>query len=185
METCRNNGLGGNQMHILALLGVIIGGIGVWYWRYKAMRDVGNEVIDAVGRARGAYRMHNFKKKAESSVLASVDDPALAAAIFLFALANENAAGAHLAEAEIRRQLAPILPADKAEEMLAYAAWAARSVVDSRDCIRRFKPLWRDSLTLVEREDLTGMARAIVNLTPKPEHSQRLAIEALDTALIV
>ena len=170
-------------MHIIALLGVVIGAIGVWYWRYKTMRDVGGEVLDAVGRARGAYRMHNFKKKAEGSVLASVDDPALGAAIFLFALANEANGTAHLAEAEIRRQVAAIVPAEKMDEFIAYAGWAARSVIDARDCVRRFKTLWRDTLTIGERRELIGMAEAIVALAPKREHSQTLAIEALDTAL--
>ena len=170
-------------MHIIAFLGVIIGAIGVWYWRYKTMRDVGGEVLDAFGRARGAYRMHNFKKKAESSMLASVDDPALAAAIFLFALANEADGTAHLAETEIRRQVAAIVPAGKMDEFIAYAGWAARSVIDARDCVRRFKTLWRDSLTISEREELIGMAEAVVALAPKREHRQTLAIEALDTAL--
>ena len=170
-------------MHIIAFLGVIIGAVGVWYWRYKTMRDVGSEVIDAVGRVRGAYRMHNFKKKAESSVLAAVDDPALGAAIFLFALANEANGIAHLAEAEVRRQVAAIVPAEKMDEFIAYAAWAARSVVDARDCVRRFKALWRNTLTISEREELIGMAEAVVALAAKREHSQTLAIEALDTAL--
>lgn len=171
-------------MHILALLGVLIGGAAVWYWRIKTMRDMGSDVIDAVGRARGAYRMHNFKRKAESSVLNSVDDPALAAAIFLFVLANEHSGGQHLAKDEIGRQLAPIIPAGKQDEMIAYAEWAARSVLDARDCVRRFKMLWRDSLTIGEREELIDMAKAVNGLTPAPTNTQKLAIEALRTALL-
>jgi hypothetical protein len=184
MELQGRDDFEGRKMHILALLGAIIAGAGIWYWRFKAMRDVGSDVLDAAGRLRGAYRMHNFKKKAESSVLASVDDPALGAAIFLFALANEAEGAAHLAAPEIRRQLSSIVPADKMDEFLAYAEWAARSVVDARDCVRRFKTLWREHLTIGEREELAGMAEAVVALAPKRTHSQTLAIEALDTALI-
>jgi hypothetical protein len=127
--------------------------------------------------------MHNFKKKAESSVLASVDDPALGAAIFLFALANEADGAAHLAAPEIRRQLADIVPAEKMDEFIAYAEWAAKSVVDARDCVRRFRTLWSEHLTIAEREDLVGMAQAVAALAPKRAHSQSLAIEALDLAL--
>lgn len=170
-------------MHILAILGAIVAGAGIWYWRIKTMHSVGNDVLDAAGRLRGAYSRHNFKKKAEGSVLASVDDPALGAAIFLFALATEADGTAHLAGPEIRRQLASILPANKMDELLAYAEWAARSVVDARDCVRRFKTLWRDHLTIAEREELVGMAEAVAALAPKRAHSQTLAIEALDTAL--
>ena len=183
MEASSRHGLEGLKMHILAILGAIVAGAGIWYWRFKAMRDVGSDVLDAAGRLRGAYRMHNFKKKAEGSVLASVDDPALGAAIFLFALANEAEGAAHLAGPEIRRQLASIVPADKMDEFLAYAEWAARSVVDARDCVRRFKTLWREHLTIAEREELVGMAGAVAALAPARAHSQTLAIEALDTAL--
>ena len=171
-------------MHILAILGAIVAGAGIWYWRLKAMRDVGSDVLDAAGRLRGAYRMHNFKKKAESSVLASVDDPALGAAIFLFALANEADGTAHLAGPEIRRQLGSIVPAERMDEFLAYAEWAARSVVDARDCVRRFRTMWRDSLTMGERQAFVDMADAVAALGPKHAHAQALALEALNTALI-
>ena len=184
IELQGRDGFEGQKMHILAILGAIVAGAGIWYWRFKAMRDVGSDVLDAAGRLRGAYRMHNFKKKAEGSVLASVDDPALGAAIFLFALANEAEGAAHLAGPEIRRQLASIVPADKMDEFLAYAEWAARSVVDARDCVRRFKTLWREHLTIAEREELVGMAGAVAALAPARAHSQTLAIEALGTALI-
>ena len=180
---CRD-GLEELKMHILALLGAIAAGAGIWYWRFKTMHSVGRDVLDAAGRLRGAYSRHNFKKKAEGSVLASVDDPALGAAIFLFALANEADGAAHLAAPEIRRQLVGIVPADKMDEFLAYAEWAARSVVDARDCVRRFKTLWREHLTIGEREELVGMAEAMASLTPRRTHSQTLAIEALDDALI-
>jgi hypothetical protein len=183
MNSLGRDGLGEDIMHILAILGAIVAGAGIWYWRFKTMHDVGSEVLDAAGRLRGAYSRHNFKKKAESSVLASVDDPALGAAIFLFALANEADGVAHLAGSEIRRQLASIVPTDKMDEFLAYAEWAAKSVVDARDCVRRFRPMWRDSLTVGEREELVSMARAVAALAPKPAQSQALAIEALNTAL--
>ena len=184
MHPSIRTGFEGSKVHILAILGAIIAGAGIWYWRFKTMHQVGSDVLDAAGRLRGAYRMHNFKKKAESSVLASVDDPALGAAIFLFALANEADGAAHLAAPEIRRQLAGIVPADKMDEFLAYAEWAARSVVDARDCVRRFKTLWREHLTIGECEELIGMAEAMASLTPRRTHSQTLAIEALDDALI-
>lgn len=171
-------------MHILGLLVAVIAGAGVWYWRYKMFREVGGEVLDAVGRAQGALRTRNFRKKAEASVLNAVDDPALAAALFLFSLSNESPAGEHLAEPEIRRQIEPIVPTGKLDEFIAYASWAARGVVDSRDCIRRFKPLWRDHLNATERDQLIDMAEAVVALTPRPEHSQTLALDALRTALV-
>ena len=169
-------------MHILAMLGAILAGAAIWYWRVRTMHDAGREVFDALGRARGALRRRNFRKKAEGSVLGSVDDPVLAAAIFLFALAND--AGATLgAEAEIRQQVSAITPADKLDEVMAYAAWAADSVIDARDCVRRFKGLWRDTLTPAERSHLVGMALAVRDAVPGSERGQKLVIEMLQTAL--
>lgn len=184
MEASSQNSLERSRMHILAILGVIVGGATMWYWRVKAAREVGSEVIDLVGRARGAFRMHSFRVKAEGSVLTTVDDPALAAAIFLCVLANETPhAATHLVEAEVRRQISQIAAADKLDEMMAYAAWVARGPVDASDCVRRFKNLWRANLTLVERQQLLHMAVAIRALAPRPVHRQKFAIETLEKAL--
>jgi uncharacterized tellurite resistance protein B-like protein len=176
-------GLRETNMHILALLGAIVAGAGVWYWRYRQARDIGGEILDAVGTVRGAYNRRNFRKKAEGSVLNSIDDPALAAAVFLFALANETDRSDPAAELEIRRQITPIVPANKLDEVLAYAAWAARSVIDPQDCVRRFRALWRDHLDTAERDQLIAMARAVSAATPSPRPTQAHAIDALRTAL--
>lgn len=170
-------------MHILAILGAVIGGIAIWAWRLRMLRDVGSDVLDGVGRARGAIKRRNFRKKAEGSVLNSVDDPALACAIFLFALANEADAAEHKVDAEIRTQLADVVSLGKLDETIAYASWAARSVIDPRDCIRRFRSLWVESLTIGEREDLVAMAQAIRSLSTSPTPSQTMSIEALEGAL--
>ena len=182
MEASGRDGLERLQMHILAMLGAIVGGAMIWYWHFRTMRDAGNEVIDLVGRARGAYRMFNFRMKAENSVFTSVDDPALAAAIFLFALANEAGVTAR-AEAEIRKQISTITSLDRLDEVLTYADWAARNAIDARDCARRFRGLWRANLTIVERKHLLCMAVAVRGAAPQPEHMQKLAIETLETAL--
>lgn len=170
-------------MHILALLGAIVAGAGVWYWRYRQARDIGGEILDAVGTVRGAYNRRSFRKKAEGSVLNSIDDPALAAAVFLFALSNETDRSNPAAETEIRRHLAAIVPAGKLDEVIAYAAWAAKSVIDPQDCVRRFKALWRDHLDVAERDDLVAMAESVAAATPNPRPTQALAIETLRTAL--
>lgn len=182
MEASSRHGLEGLKMHILAILAAIAAGAAVWYWRVRAMRDAGSEIADAVWRARGAIARHNFRNKAEGSVLTSVDDPVLAAAIFLFALANESGIDDRVA-AEIRRQLSTIANPHDLDEVMAYAAWATRSVIDARDCVRRFKQLWRDNLTLNERRHLVAMAVAVRGAAPGAAAAQKLAIEMLQTAL--
>ena len=183
METSPVFGLGHLKMVILGFLVAVIAGIGVWYWRFKMLHEASSEVIDLVGRARGAYRMRKFRKQAEGSALNGIDDPALAAAVLLFALANENRASAHKGGPEIRARLAPVVPAGDLDELLSYAEWAARDVVDPRDLVRRFRTLWREKLTPDERGELIEMAEAVTALSDPAEPGQVLAIEALRAAV--
>jgi uncharacterized tellurite resistance protein B-like protein len=183
VEIYQDKVLGKTVMHILALLGVIAGGAAIWYWRIKMMREMGSEVANVVGRVQGHIRTGNFRKKAEGSPLSSVEDPALAAAIFLYALANEHNEILHLSEPAIRREIARIVRAADLEEMLAYAQWAARDVVDARDVVRRFKSLWRQKLTREERSDLVSMAESIIGLGTVEHYNQKLSFITLRTAL--
>lgn len=183
MEVSLSIGTGRLVMHILGILVAVIAAAGVWYWRFKAMKEVTDDVANAVGHARGRYRMNKFKKQAQGSVLASIQDPAMAAAIFLFALANEDEASLHLAEAEIHTQIGRIVPEGDLDETLSYARWAAREVVDPRDIVRRFKPMWREKLTREERIQLVGMAETIAELGEGEGHNQKLSISTLRMAL--
>jgi uncharacterized tellurite resistance protein B-like protein len=183
VEIYQDKVLGKTVMHILALLGVIAGGAAIWYWRIKMMREMGSEVANVVGRVQGHIRTGKFRKKAEGSPLSSVEDPALAAAIFLYALANEHNEILHLSEPAIRREIARIVRAADLEEMLAYAQWAARDVVDARDVVRRFKSLWRQKLTREERSDLVSMAESIIGLGTVEHYNQKLSFITLRTAL--
>lgn len=183
VEVCPGNVLGETVMHLLALLAAVIGGVAVWYWHFKTIREMGNEVSDVVGRVQGRIRTNNFRKKAEGSPLSSVEDPALAAAIFLHALANEHDEILLLSEPAIRREIGRIVPAADLDEILAYAQWAARDVADPRDVVRRFKSLWRQKLTREERADLISMAEAIIGLSSVEHHNQKLSFITLRTAL--
>lgn len=170
-------------MHILAIIVGLVAAAGAWYWRFKATKEVVDDVGSVVGRVQGRIRMNNFKKKAEGSALASIEDPALAAAVFLHALANEKHDALHLAEPKIREQLGSIVADADLDEVVSYAQWAARDVADARDVVRRFKPLWRQKLTRQERAELVSMAETIAGLGDGDGHNQKLTIVTLRTAL--
>jgi hypothetical protein len=175
--------LGDSGMHILAIVVGIIAAAGVWYWRVKAAKEVVDDVGSVVGRVQGRIRMNNFRKKAEGSALASIEDPALAAAVFLHALANEKRDALHLAEPRIREEISRIVADADLDEVVSYAQWAARDVADARDVVRRFKPLWRQKLTREERADLVAMAETIASLGEAGDHNQKLTLVTLRTAL--
>jgi uncharacterized tellurite resistance protein B-like protein len=169
---------------ILAVIGAVLAAVGVWYYRIKMLGEIGSDVADLAGRARGAYRMRRFKKQAAGATLNVIDDPALAAAVFLYSLANEDKASMFKSGQSIRTSMALVVEPADLDDMLAYAEWVARDVVDPRDLVRRFKPLWRERLDIDERRKFIGMAEAVVAATPQPESSQTLTIEALRNALV-
>lgn len=183
MEGSPRLNIGAWAMHIIGLVVAAIAAAGIWYWRFKAAKEVVDDVGGIVGRVQGRMRMNAFKKKAEGSVLAAIDDPALAATVFLFALANEEPGSLHHSEPEIREQAARIVPAAELDEVLSYAQWAARDITDPRDVVRRFKPLWREKLTREERAELVAMAEAVAGHGEADDHNQKLSIVTLRTAL--
>src|SRR5687768_13897168 len=77
-------------MPFLGVLLMVAAGAAVWWWRMKNLREAGSEIIDSVERMRGAYKRRQFRNKAEASLLASIQNPAIAAAVFFLALAREK-----------------------------------------------------------------------------------------------
>jgi len=183
METSPPFSFGHLAMAIIGIILAALAGIGVWYYRVKMLGEMGSDIADLAGRARGAYRMNRFKKQADAVTLNAVDDPALAAAIFLYALANEDKPSLFKSEPEIRRVMAPVVRKEL-DELLAYAQWAARDVLDPRDLVRRFKPLWRDNLTITERQQFVGMAETVLSQSATPEPAQLQIVDVLRGALI-
>jgi hypothetical protein len=170
-------------MHIVAIVVGVIAAAGIWYWRFKAAKEFVDDICSVVGHVQGRIRTASFRKKAEGSALASIEDPALAAAVFLYALANEKRGALHLAEPMIREDIGRVVAAADVDEVLSYAQWAARDVADARDVVRRFKPLWRQKLTREERADLVAMAENIASLGEGDDHNQKLTLVTLRTAL--
>lgn len=183
METSAPHSFGHWAMAIIGIILAAIAGIGVWYYRVKMLGEMGSDIANLAGRVRGAYRMNRFKKQADAATLNAVDDPAMAAAIFLYALASEDKKTLFKSEPEIRRVMTPVVRTDL-DELLAYAQWAAREVLDPRDLVRRFKSLWRDNLTVTERQQFVGMAESVISQGGTPNPSQLQIIDALRGALI-
>lgn len=170
-------------MHIIGLVLAAIGGAAFWYWRFKMTRELASDVVDAVGRVQGRYRTGKFRKQARGSVLTSIEDPALAAAVYLFSLANEDEPSLHLSEPAIRTQVSAVVAEADLEETLSYARWAAREITDPRDIVRRFKPMWREKLTREERADLVAMAEAVAGVRGEINNNQKLSLATLRMAL--
>jgi hypothetical protein len=171
----------GDVMHILILLVGAIVGVAIWYFRFRGPAAVG-DVIDAAGHAKGIYKRRKFLKKVQASTLAGIDDPGLAAAVFLVSLA-ENGPGLSPAEEEaITVWLRDTVEYHDPAEAVIFAKWASHEVVDVNEVIRRLLPLWCDKLDQGQRGELIAGAIRVASIKG-PDAAQMEAIRRLKQGL--
>ena len=176
----------GAFVYILGILISILVGAGYWWWRLERARDAASGIVDAAQRARGAYSRARFRNKAYESVLAGVDDPAMAAVVYVYALCAAKAPLTAEEEASIEREAIDVCrmePRD-AQEALAFAIWATAQVPDINEIARRFTPLWRRTLSRDERADLVDMALRAASRRGAPTDAQRAAIRRLSESVL-
>ena len=171
-------------MALVGILVMAIGGAAVWYWRLKAMREAGSEIIDSVERMRGAYKRRQFRKKAEVSPIASIGDPAIAAVAFLMCLAKEKPIHAEGAKDVIRNRMKGIIRPDDMDEVVLFGEWAAKNVVNPEDPIRRFRDLWAKTLDHDERRQLIGIAEEVAEVGGERTKEQEFALQSLRRTLM-
>ena len=148
------------------------------------MREVSDDIIDSVQKMRGAFRRKKFRQAAEAAPLASIRDPAIAAATYFLCLAQEKPESLSAANEYIRQHMAGIIPAGDMDEVLIFAEWTARRVINPTDPVRRFRDLWRERLSRSECRDLFAMAEDVVALGGSPTLDQEASIEALRLAIL-
>lgn len=171
-------------MPILALLVTVAAGAAVWWWRLKLMKEASHEIIDSVQKMRGAFRRKKFRQAAEVAPLASIRDPAIAAVAYFLCLAHEKPESLSAVNDYIRQNMAGIIAAGDMDEVLVFAEWAARRVINPTDPVRRFRDLWRERLTTQECRDLFAMAEDVVAFAGPPTPDQAASIEALRLAIL-
>lgn len=173
-------------MHIIGVLVAVLSALGVWIWRLQRAKDGLDAVADAAGHMKGAYNRHRFREKSKGSILANVDDPAEAAAVFLTCLAaekrpltddDENAIS-HLLETRAGVRKGAL------QEAMAFARWASGEVADSNDVVRRFLPLWRRALTMDQRADLVSMATTVCEFGGEAAPVQRALVRRMREGLL-
>lgn len=164
-------------MHILVLLVGGIAAAAVWYFKLRGPAAVG-DVVDAAGKVHGAYKRGRFRQKAEASTLSAIDDPGLAASVYLVSIAEAGPGlGPHEEEA-ISAWLAETVEYGNPAEALTFAKWATREVVDVNEVGRRLLPLWRDRLTAQQRQELVAAASAVAAIRG-PDVAQTEALRRL------
>jgi uncharacterized tellurite resistance protein B-like protein len=167
---------------ILVLIAGAVIGAAVWYWRARGV-EAADDVVEAVGQARGAYKRRAFRQKVNASTLTSIDDPALGAAVFLVSLTETEHGLRSEHETAISRWLHDVAQVENPVESIIYAKWAIREVSDTNEVIRRLLPLWRRHLDESQRRDLIQAASEIARIGGGPDPLQVSAIKRLHEAL--
>lgn len=108
----------------IALVGAIVGGVALWWWRAQQPKGAADNVIDIAGKARGMSSRARFRQRAGRSVLAGVGSPGMAAATLLHSLAAQRQPMALAHEQQIDQMLNAIcnMNSKDREDAIAFAA---------------------------------------------------------------
>ena len=174
-------------MGIVALVGAIIGGIAFWWWRAQQVKGAAEGILDAAGKARGMINRARFRQRAAQAVLSGVDTPGTAAATLMYSIAAQRGPVLRADAETIEHLLETIcrLNRQDRDDAMAFAAWAAEQVSDTNEVVRRFIPLWQNSLAPDERQELVGMAWTVARLHGEASEHQAAAIRRLSDGLII
>ncbi len=126
-------------MPILIMLLGVVGAVAVWYWRMKAAREVGGELLDAANDVRLAARRFGYRRKHDVHPGDSIDDPRIAATGLLIAIAESDGAltAAELEAVRLEIQRVFDITAAEADELIAVGRWIVGQCGGAHPALRR------------------------------------------------
>ncbi|HSF95751.1 MAG TPA: TerB family tellurite resistance protein [Thermohalobaculum sp.] len=147
---------------ILGILGVL-SVVALWYWRFKAAQDAAGEVAIAANDVRLAIRRFGYLRKHKTHPADCVEDPRLAAAGIVAAIASMDAP---LSQAEIDRLTAEagaVFGVDGAEavDIAAFGRWIAGQCNTPDEAVRRLVKVVREKAGAEAGPDLLAMVEAV------------------------
>lgn len=145
-------------MHIIVLVLGVVAGLGFWWYRLRAAKDAAGEIVNVVGRVRGNIRRKRIRTQAEMSPLTAIDDPVVAAATILVAVASDDIALSPEREQVIRAEIGELTTSGKADEALVYAKWAAAQIDEAGTVLDKLAPFLAERLNGDEKHTMVAMA---------------------------
>ena len=174
-------------MHILIGLLTLLGVVAVWIWRARAAADASREIVDAASDARAALRRYGYRRKAGQHPADSVDDPRLAAAGIMAALARMDgdvtAEQSNALRVECRASFR--VGQQEADDMAAYGRWLASQTPQPSELIRRLTRIIREQAPREAHQDLLRMMERIASVEGGgPSELQAEAIQQVKRGLL-
>ncbi len=128
------------------------------------------------------YRIQASSRLTDESVRA-IEDPAVAAAALLIALASRGGPMGPAAQSAIRNEMRDVMAMPKVEESFNFARRVANHVKDPSDLVWRFSGLWMDRLRPFERAELYDMASRVAEAYGGPTDEQAGCLRLLSERL--
>jgi len=149
-------------MHILAGLVSLLAVVSVIAYRLYLVSQAAQGLADMAGGVQKHIRKRRWQKKL-GDPLREIDDPRLAAAAMMVALAQSDSQLSEREEAVITAQMKARFDVDDtlAAELLAHARWLVRDVGEPENCFLKVRPIILKTCGPKERAELTQMMTAV------------------------
>lgn len=150
-------------MHILLGLIAIIGGVVFWIWRIRNAATVAREVVDVADDVRAAVRRFGYRRHADKHPLDAVEDPRLAVAGILAAIAKMDGDYTREQMTTIQSECARVFEATPkdAEDFASYGRWLAHQLSNPDEVVRRLARSLSGALGPEERAQFLDMVERV------------------------
>ena len=118
-------------MHILLTILGIVGAFGYYWFVIRNASQAVGEITDAAGRAHGAYKRRQFRKKADAATINSIDDPRIAAVVMAVSVASCDGDMTAEQDGVLKQAMGDVLAIEDPDEELTFAKWAVREGITS------------------------------------------------------
>ncbi len=126
-------------MHIVVAILAILGGLALWYYRVKAAREAGGEILDAANDVRLAARRLMYKRKHNTHPADSVDDARLAASGIAVAVATMDAPISQAEIVALTKAARETFDVSEREalDMVSFGRWVSDQCGTNDEAVRR------------------------------------------------
>jgi len=146
-------------MHILAIVGAVLGVVLFVLFRMQQAANAARDIADVADEARGFFRRWGWRRKHAKNPLDTIDDAREAAAAMMVATAQSDGSITERERTAITAEMSKRFgaTAQQAEELLARARWLVQDRSDPGEVYRRLTPLILRTCGPTERSDLIEM----------------------------
>lgn len=169
---------------LLALLG-LISAAAIWYYRARDAHHAAGDLMEMANDVRLAARRFGFKRKVNVHPVDSIDDPRLAAAGIVAAVAGMGASIEGDDLAEMSRQFQSVFQVERgeADEIITFARWIAEQCGTRSEAVRRLSKRLASLAGGNVRQDLDRMLDAVIAVRGHPCEDQADARGTIDRYL--